>query len=110
MPQHHRSAQYHRRRVRRIGTHDIFPDMPASRFEQGVFTTNVATWYDTWSTDECCTDVGNDVAVEVWHDHYVELLRFGDELHGAVKVKVESREGICPGPKISTCTNLTLAK
>jgi hypothetical protein len=30
------------------------------------------------------TDVANDVSVQVWHDHDVELLRLGDQLHRGV--------------------------
>jgi hypothetical protein len=30
------------------------------------------------------TDVADDVSVQVWHDHYVELLRLGNQLHRGV--------------------------
>ena len=48
--------------------------------EEGNLVANVGTRGDTGSTDEASADVGHDVAVEVGHDHHVELLVLGDEL------------------------------
>lgn len=36
------------------------------------------------AADQAADDVGDDAAVEVGHDHHVELVRLGDELHAAV--------------------------
>lgn len=57
--------------------------MPASRLEEGVLPTDVAAGDDTGSTDEGGADVGDDVTVQVGHDHDVELLGLGYQLHRA---------------------------
>lgn len=36
------------------------------------------------STDQTTDDVGHDGAVQVSHDHHVELVRVGDQLHATI--------------------------
>lgn len=62
--------------------------MSASWLEERVLLTNVATGNNTRPTDEGSADVGDDGAVQVGHDHDIELLRLGDELHGAGAVNI----------------------
>jgi len=84
MSQHHGSTQNHRSRVRLIRSHNITGNVASTGLEKRVFATDVATGHNTGSTGEGGADIGYDSAVEVGHDHYVELCRFGDELHRGV--------------------------
>lgn len=69
--------------------------------EHGVLATNVASGNDTGTSDETSSDVGNNVTVQVGHDHNVELLGLGDKLHGGVVdnhvVELDARAGILLG-------------
>lgn len=58
--------------------------MSATWLKEGVVSADVDTWHNTRSSDERCADVGHDISVQVRHDHDVELLWFGDELHRCV--------------------------
>jgi hypothetical protein len=101
--QHHGGAKNHGGRVGGVGSHDVAGDMAASRFEKSVFlrvgsvirisygtrltktyTSNVASWDNSGSSDESSANVGDDSAVQVGHDHDVELLGAGNELHGTI--------------------------
>lgn len=84
--QHHRARQNHRRRVRLVRAHDILRDVSAPRLEERVLAPDVAAGDDTGATDERGADVRGDSAVQVGHDHHVELLGLGDELHRPVRV------------------------
>ena len=42
------------------------------------------TWNDTSTTDETGSEVVNDGAVQIRHDHNVELVGVGHELHASV--------------------------
>jgi len=61
-------------RLRRLGTEK----------EASTHSTHVASRNNSRSSNESGTDVSNDVSVKVRSDDDVELLRVGDELHGAV--------------------------
>jgi hypothetical protein len=84
MSKEHGRAQDQSRRVGLVGSHDVFTDVTASRLEEGVFTSKVAAWNDTRSTDESwgyqhyrvyikgaltTSDVGADVSVQVGLRH-----------------------------------------
>lgn len=84
MTKHHCSRQDHSSRVRHVFTHDILGDVSAARLEDSVVSANVATRNDTWTADEGSTDVGDNSAVQIGHDHDVELLRLRYQLHGSV--------------------------
>ena len=63
---------------------DIETDVSASWLENGHITTHVATWHDTRSTDQTCTNVGENTTVQVGHNHDIELLRSADTLHAGI--------------------------
>jgi hypothetical protein len=80
MSKEHGRAQNQSRRVGLVGSHDVFTDVTASRLKEGVFTSEVAAWNNTRSTDESwgcqrhrvrirgaltTSDVGADVSVQV---------------------------------------------
>lgn len=48
---------------------------------QLTYPTNVASRNDTGPADQRSTNVRDDGAVQVGHDHHVKLARFGHELH-----------------------------
>lgn len=79
------------RKKREKLTHDVLGDVTASRFEESELSSNVGTRDDTRSSDESCTNVGNDGTVQVRHDHNIELLRSVDKLHRGVVDTVERR-------------------
>jgi len=84
VPEHHGGRKDHGSRVSPIGSHDITSHMSAARLEKSVLRSDVAPWDDTRSTNESGTNVGNNGTIEVRHDHDVELLGLGDQLHGSV--------------------------
>ena len=63
---------------------------------RGTYRSDVTPWDDARSTDESGTNIGNNGTVEVGHDHDVELLGLGDQLHGTVgdRVNVKTRRVI----------------
>ena len=69
--------------------------------EDGELATNVASGDDTGTSDQTSTHVGNNVTIQVGHDHDIELLGSGDKLHGGVVdnhvVKLDSRAGVLLG-------------
>ena len=107
MPQHHRRGENHGRWVGAVGAHDILRDVPAARLEEREFlydilaeclglggityASDVASWDDTRSTDKGGTNVGHDSAVQVRHDHDIELGRAGNELHGAASRSMSAK-------------------
>ena len=46
---------------------------------------NIATGYDTGSTHESGTDVGDDSPVQIGHHHNIELAGSGDKLHRSAR-------------------------
>jgi hypothetical protein len=84
MSQHHNGGQEHSSGVSGVLVSKIKTDVTATRLEHGVFATNVAARDDTGTTNETSTNVGNNVTVQVRHDHNVELLRTRDKLHSSV--------------------------
>lgn len=58
-----------------------------------AYRSDVAPWDNAGSSDEGGTNVRNDGTVEVRHDHNVELLGLGDQLHGAAgdRVRIKSK-------------------
>ena len=43
---------------------------------------DVAAWHDARASNERGTDVGDDRAIEIGHNHDVELVGARDQLHG----------------------------
>jgi hypothetical protein len=82
--QEHGTGEEHGSWVGLVLALDVQTDVTASWLENGNVTTHVATWDETWSTNEGSTNVGQDTSVQVWHDHDVELLWAGNTLHGSV--------------------------
>jgi hypothetical protein len=82
--EHHGRAEDHRSRVGLVGVHDVLGNVTASRLEEGVVAADVAAGDDARAADERSADVRHDRAVQVRHDHNVELLRLRDELHRRV--------------------------
>ena len=68
--------------------------MAASGLENRDFAAHVAAGDDTGAADKAGADVGEDTAIQVGHDHDVELLGFRDALHrGIVDDHVVSLNG-----------------
>lgn len=63
---------------------DVETDVTAAGLEDSDITAHVAAGDDTGTTDKSGSDVGEDTAVQVRHDHDIELLGAGDSLHGGV--------------------------
>jgi hypothetical protein len=84
MTQHHGCTEDHGSGVGLVGAHDVGRNVTASRLEESVVTADVAARDDTGATDEGSADVRHDGTVKVGHDHDIELLRLGNELHGGV--------------------------
>lgn len=82
--QHHRSAEKHCRRVGLVLRRNVLCNVTASRLVEGKVAADVGTGHYTGSTNEGCADVGDNVAVQVGHDHDVELARLAYELHRRV--------------------------
>lgn len=82
--QQHAAGQEHSSRVSLVLALDVETDVTATGLEDGHLTAHVAAGDDTGTTDESGTNVGQDTAVKVGHDHDVELLGSGNSLHGGV--------------------------
>lgn len=112
MPEHHGGRKDHSGRIGPVCSHDIASDMPASWLKKSIFLeradhfsavtvhvwvrtyrSHVAPWDDARSTDKGGANVGNDRAIEVGHDHDVELLRLSDQLHRAMENDVSMKLG-----------------
>lgn len=63
---------------------DIKTNVSAAGFEDGNVAAHVAAGNDTGTTNESSSNVGENAAVEVGHDHNVELLGTADALHRGV--------------------------
>lgn len=50
--QHHGGGKDHGGGVGLVGSHNVFTDVSASRLEKGVFSAEIASGNDTWSTNE----------------------------------------------------------
>lgn len=107
---HHRRAKDHGGRVGLVRAHEVLCNVSATRLKERIFLiikkqlkqvysfrsynpypTNVAAWHDTRSTNESCTNIRDDRAVQVRHDHYVKLARLRDELHRAIIAQTSTR-------------------
>ena len=53
-------------------------------FEHGVIVADIHGRQESQSADEAARKVGNDIAVEVWHDDDIELFRTHDQLHAGI--------------------------
>lgn len=100
MVEHVGGAQDHSRWVGDRTSHGFLEGVTASRLEDDKVTSNRLSWHDSGSSDKSETwkmwyfwcssvcspssQVVNDVSVEVWHDHHVELLWLRDKLHASV--------------------------
>ncbi len=82
--QHHGAGEEHGGGIGLVLALDVKTDVSASWLENRNVTAHIATWDDTWATDESRTNVGENASVQVWHDQNVELLWAGDTLHGGV--------------------------
>lgn len=63
---------------------DVETDVPAAGLEDGDITTHIAAGDNTRATDKSSGNVGKNTAIQVGHDHDVELLGLADALHGSV--------------------------
>jgi len=84
MSEHHATGEDESSRVGLILTLDVETNVSAAGLEYCDFAAHVAARDDTRAADKTGADVGEDAAVEVGHDHDVELLRAGDTLHAGV--------------------------
>lgn len=84
VPQEHGTGENHGSRVGLVLALDVETDVTAAGLEDGDLAAHVATGDDTGATDETGANVGQDTAVQVGHDHDVELLGLGDALHRGV--------------------------
>lgn len=82
--QQHAAGQDQRRGVGLVLALDVEADVSAAGLEDGDVAAHVAAGHDTRPADEGGADVGQDAAVQVGHDHDVELLGLGHALHGGV--------------------------
>lgn len=82
--QEHAARQDHGGRVGLVLALDVKADVSASGLEDGNVTAHVAAGHDAGPADKSGTNVGQNAAVQVRHDHDVELLRAGNSLHGGV--------------------------
>ena len=84
MAEKHGAAEEESGRVGLVLALDIETDVSAAGLEDGNVAAHVAAGNDTGTTDESSSNVGEDTAVEVGHDHDVELLGTADALHRGV--------------------------
>jgi hypothetical protein len=84
MSEEHGARKQHGGRIGLILSLDIEADVSTSGLKHGDIAAHVAAGDDAGPADEGGADVGQDAAVEVGHDHDVELLGAGDGLHGGV--------------------------
>lgn len=82
--QEHAAAENHGCGVGLVLALDVETDVTAAGLEDGNLTAHVAAGDDTGAANQGSTNVGQDAAVQVRHDHDVELLGAGDGLHGGV--------------------------
>src|SRR6266480_762028 len=84
MPHQHRRRQNKCCRVSLVFAFDVKADVTASGFEDCDFPTHIATRNDARTSDEASANVGQDAAVQVGHDHDVELLWSRYALHRGI--------------------------
>merc|ERR1719228_949537 len=84
MFQHVGSAQQHGGRVGHVLAHRLAEGVPCSRLKHCYLATEALTSYQPCPSDQPSGQVRQDVSVQVRHDHHVELLWLGSELHAAV--------------------------
>lgn len=84
MSQHHGGGEEDGSWVGLVLSLDIKTDVTASWLENGVLTAHVATWDETWPTNESGSNVGKDGSVQVGHHKDIELLWLANSLHGGV--------------------------
>jgi hypothetical protein len=103
MSEHHGCWKNHRGRVGAVLSHDVFGNVATSRLEECIilfmeksmsrddkkirwraYTADVAARDYTRTADESGTDIRYNRAVQIRHDHNVELLRFCNKLHGGI--------------------------
>ena len=53
-------------------------------FKHGVIGTDIAGWNESETADQTAAEVGEDVSLQVLHDHHVKLVRVHHELHAGV--------------------------
>ena len=80
----HGSRENQRRWVGLIFALDVQADVTAAGLEDGDLATDVATRHNARAAHQPGTDVGQDAAVEIGHDHDIELLRSRNALHRRV--------------------------
>ena len=98
--EHHSSAQDHGSGIGSIGAHDVASDVTTAGLEESIFlqhdhhdgrqsrqdintyASDVAAGNDARTTDKSSADVGDDRAIQVGHDHHIELLGTSNKLHG----------------------------
>ena len=84
MSQHHAAGEQKSGWVGLVFALDVETYVSAPGLEDGDFAAHIAAWYDACTANEAGTDVGEDAAVEVGHDHHVELLGSAHALHACV--------------------------
>lgn len=82
--QHHATAEEEGGRVCLILALDVKTDVAAAGLEDGDIPPHVTPGHDARTPDESSANVGQDAAIQVGHDHDVELLRPRDTLHAGI--------------------------
>ncbi|EEQ41305.1 conserved hypothetical protein [Clavispora lusitaniae ATCC 42720] len=82
--QHHGGRQNHSGWVGGVLALDVQTNVSATWLENGVFSTEVGTWNQTWTTNQGSTNVGKNRTVQVWSHQNVKSLRLGNGLHRSI--------------------------
>lgn len=74
----------HGHRVGDVLAHKGFTRIARPGLEDGVLGSHIPAGQEPRTADEAASDVGHDRSVQVRHDHHVELVRIGGQLHAGV--------------------------
>eukprot|EP01137_Pigoraptor_chileana_P032186 Opistho-2@21176 len=84
MTQHERRRKDHRRRIGNVLSLDVCGGVACARLKNGKLVANVDARNDARATNKPRADIADNVAIQVGHDHHIELIGIGHELHAAV--------------------------
>mmetsp|Transcript_7904 Transcript_7904/g.15879 ORF Transcript_7904/g.15879 Transcript_7904/m.15879 type:complete len:369 (-) Transcript_7904:102-1208(-) len=84
MTKHHHTRQQQRCGIRSILAHKIWSSTMDCLHESQPVCPNVSTWRQSQSTNKPRTQIRDNITVQVWHHHHVELGRARNQLHARV--------------------------
>ena len=54
------------------------------RFKHCIVSSDIFTRHDPWPADQRGSNIADDVAIQVRHDHHIKLLWLGNKLHATI--------------------------